>query len=311
MNDPSELFSFTVPERKKIRLLLDTDAKNEADDQYAIVHTLLTPKFVIRGIIGAHFGKAKSARSMEDSCAEVEKLLELMKLGGSVPVLRGAPRAMERGGAAESEGSAAIVAEAMRDDPRPLYCAFLGPLTDMAAALAAEPKIAKRLTVVWIGGGPWPGGGAEYNLGNDVRAANAVMDSDAEVWQIPNDVYGMVRVGLAELQARVMPRGAVGEYLFSQLSAVNDAYGGNPEWPSGESWVLGDSAAVGVLLDERAFAHRRRSAPRIDGRMRYVRRRGRRTIRVYNSVDPRFILEDFYAKLELFDRSRTPASPPD
>lgn len=30
-------YSFAVPEEKKIRLIINTDAKNEADDQYAIV----------------------------------------------------------------------------------------------------------------------------------------------------------------------------------------------------------------------------------------------------------------------------------
>lgn len=32
------------------RLIIDTDAKNEADDQYAIVHALLSPSLVIEGI---------------------------------------------------------------------------------------------------------------------------------------------------------------------------------------------------------------------------------------------------------------------
>ena len=35
----------------RLRVLLDTDAKNEADDQYAITHHLLTPMFDVRGIV--------------------------------------------------------------------------------------------------------------------------------------------------------------------------------------------------------------------------------------------------------------------
>ena len=46
-----------VPEpSKQVRVILNTDAKNEADDQYAIVQTVLTPMFDLRGIIPAHFG---------------------------------------------------------------------------------------------------------------------------------------------------------------------------------------------------------------------------------------------------------------
>ncbi len=52
-----------------------------------------------------------------------------------------------------SEGSSLIIEEAMKDDPRPLYVLFLGPLTDLAAAYLQEPRIANRLTAIWIGGG--------------------------------------------------------------------------------------------------------------------------------------------------------------
>lgn len=58
-----------------------------------------------------------------------------------------------------SEGSQLIISEAMKEDPRPLYVAFLGPLTDMASALLEEPAIAERnVIVVWIGGADWPMG---------------------------------------------------------------------------------------------------------------------------------------------------------
>lgn len=237
----------TVPQAKRIRLLVDTDARNEADDQYAIVHALLTPRVDVRGLVGAHF-----------------------------------------------------VAEAMRDHPLPLFVAFLGPLTDLAVALRAEPRIAGRLTAVWIGGGPYPDGGAEFNLGNDVDAANEVFDSDVELWQIPNSAYSMMRVGLSELAVRVAPRGPVGAYLFRQLVELNDAMGDNLDWPAGESWILGDSPAVGVLLDEHWMEHHRVPAPTVLPDLSYQQRPDHpRTIRVYHRVDPRFILEDLYAKLTL------------
>lgn len=44
-----------VPEKKRVRMIVDTDCKNEADDPFALVHHLLTPMFDVRGIIAAHF----------------------------------------------------------------------------------------------------------------------------------------------------------------------------------------------------------------------------------------------------------------
>lgn len=65
-------YHYNCPERKKIRVIISSDAKNEADDQFAIVHALLTQKFIIKGIIAAHFGDFHSTYSMLDSYDEWE-----------------------------------------------------------------------------------------------------------------------------------------------------------------------------------------------------------------------------------------------
>ena len=44
------------PPERRARVIVNTDAKNEADDQFAIVRALLTPSFEIAGVIPAHFG---------------------------------------------------------------------------------------------------------------------------------------------------------------------------------------------------------------------------------------------------------------
>ena len=45
-------------------MIINTDAKNEADDQFAIVHALLSPTLDVRGIIPAHFGTRRTEQSM-------------------------------------------------------------------------------------------------------------------------------------------------------------------------------------------------------------------------------------------------------
>ena len=48
---------FSIPEDKKIRVIVDTDAACEADDPYAIVHALLSPKLIVKGIVAEHFAE--------------------------------------------------------------------------------------------------------------------------------------------------------------------------------------------------------------------------------------------------------------
>ncbi len=293
-------YTFDVPDPKKARVIINTDAKCEADDQFAIVHALLTPKFLIKGIIGAHFGTHRNDQSMQESYDEVVKVLSLMDMQEEVEVFKGATKAFANESTPEmSAGAELIVREAMSDDPRPLFVTFQGPITDMAAAYMANPEIAGRVTAIWIGGGAWPVGGQEFNLGNDVHAANVVLKSDLDLWMVPRNTYSTMRVSLAELQARVEPYGEIGAYLFRQLVEFNDRMGNNLVWPLGESWCLGDSPTIGLIMDPQEFDYDWVPAPIVTEDLRYVHGQNNRPIRVYNKIDVRFILEDFFSKMQL------------
>jgi len=296
-----EQFPYRVPANKRVRVIVNTDAANEADDQYAIVQALLTPKLDIRGFVATHFGTHRTDASMEQSYEEIKRILELMDMSGDYPVYRGSPGRLNPDAPAVSEGARFLIDEAMRDDARePLFAIFLGAITDLAAAYRAKPEIAGRLTAVWIGGGAYPHGGEEFNLGNDVAAADLVFGSDIPLWQVPRDVYKMPRVSLAELAVKVRPWGKIGEYLFRQLEEFNLLPIHTPRWPPGESWNMGDSPAVSLLIDDQNFDYELRPAPEIEEDMSYAHSGTRRPIRVYTSVDSRFILEDLYAKLQLY-----------
>jgi len=286
-----------VPEpSNRVRVILNTDAKNEADDQYAIVHAILTPLFELHGIIPAHFGDRRGPGSLQASREEVLKLLDLMDLKGRILVRSGAPTMLpDENTPVPSEGSALIIEEALKDDPRPLHVAFLGPLTDMASALLEKPSIAERkVRVVWIGGEDWPVGGREYNLWNDVTAANVVFRSKVELWQIPSTIYKRMAVSYAELVEKVYDKGPLGKYLVEQLVEWNNLYphGGHIEHRS-----LGDSPAIGVMMYPDCGWSQWRPAPEFNAEMNYVHSGRNRPIRVYQAVDQRFILEDFFAKL--------------
>jgi len=293
-----------VPENKKIRVIVNTDAKNEADDQFAIVHACLTPKFQIQGLIAAHFGNHRSNNSMEESYQECLKLVDLMKLPDEIACFRGAKTAVASPACYEySEGAQLIVREALADDQKPLFVIFLGPLTDLACAYLHNPEIAGRLTAIWIGGGAYPKGGIEFNLRNDIEAANIILQSEIELWQVPSNVYSRMLTSFAELQDRVQPHGEIGQYLFRQMLDFNqfcaEKYT-SMAWPRGESWSLGDSPAVGLMLDPQDYAWTSQEAPQIDQNMNYHFDGNGRAIRVYHDINVRFILEDMFYKLKLF-----------
>lgn len=301
-------YEFRVPKTRKVRMIVHTDAKNEADDQYAIAHHLMTDCFEVKGLIGGHFyhsfpryGEGETA---EASTKEINLLLDLMGLAGDYPVLTGSGYPMkDEHTPQESEASAFLVEEAMREDALPLFVACQGALTDVASAILMEPAICERMTVIWIGGGIYPEGGMEFNLRQDVAAANVLFGSKTPVWQVPMNVYKQMAVSLAELQLKVRPYGRIGKYLFDQMVEFNDMLGQRPfHWPHGEIWGLGDSPTIGLLLfeSERTDVYDLVPAPQVDPEtLKYIHGQGNREIRVYKDANARLTLEDFYAKLAL------------
>ncbi len=297
-------YKFNVPEEKIVRLIVDTDAKNEADDQFAIVHAMLSPKLENVGFVATHYGE-RDADAMERSYKEIELIFDKMGFPKENMIFRGAENKIpNKNTPAVSEGAQLIVREAMKNDDRPLFAIFLGPLTDLASALLIEPKIASRMKAIWIGGGCYPDGGTEFNCGNDIDAVNVVFQSKMEIWQVPKNVYEMIPVSLAELEYKVHPYGEIGEYLLDQLiEHANEVGPRKSDFRTGESWVLGDSPAVGLLLYEQRFEFDWIQAPLVTKEMAYVKNSFTRPIRVYRNIDSRLFLDDFFAKLALFHKN--------
>ena len=298
-------FLYDVPDYKKIRVIIDTDAACEADDPFAIVQALLSPKLIVKGILAEQFGVPGS---MEKSHEEIQTILECMNMQ-DIPALRGQDGTMEsvfgkkdQGMEKLSEGVRFLIDEAMKEDEKPLYVLCQGAITNVAVAIKACPEIVKRMTVIWIGThgeAPHEAPFREFNAGNDIAAANTVLTCGGDIWVVPSTVYTTINIGIAEIQRRILPCGKIGEHLFWNLVNYNHSEGAG--WTKGESWSLGDSPAIALALNPDCGHYKYVPAPLVaedtsslpyDGEVPEVK--------MYMDVDSRYILEDLIAKLEIF-----------
>ncbi len=285
---------YPVAEEKILRTVISADTANEADDPFAIAHALLTPVLDIKAIIATHYGIDRHTDSMERSYAKTEKLLSMMHYPGNI-LLHG-EKAPIRYHEALSEGTVRIVEEALSGD---LLILAFGPLSDIAAALRAEPSISSSLHVIWTGGGDYPDGGWEYKLFNDIEAVSYVFSSGADIIQIPRSVYQRLTVSFSELYLR-LGESETGEYLLSQLFEHSLEPGPRTSAiRSGDSWILGDNATIGVLLSPRASSLKEINAPSFSPEGRYIYNERNGKIRIAERLDARFVLEDFFSKLRL------------
>lgn len=289
---------FDVPDYKKIRVIVDTDAACEADDPFAIVQALLSPKLIMKGIVAEHFNVEGS---VEESYREIETILKAMKL--DTPRFIGQKGPLRDDGEL-SEGVKFIIDEAKAESEKPLFILCQGAITNVAKAFKECPEIIDKVTVIWIGThgeAPHEAPFREFNAGNDIEAANLVLQSGTDLWLVPSTVYTSILIGIAEIQRRIRPCGDIGRHLFEQMVEYNNSEGAG--WTKGESWSLGDSPAIAIAINPDCGHFKYVKAPLVAEDTSSLVNENNPIVKLYTDVDSRYILEDLIAKLELFTQA--------
>lgn len=167
------------PQEKK-RVLFDTDANNEIDDQHALAYLFFNGDvFDVEGVT-VNSTKEPDVQLDYD---EAERVMKLSKSYDDIPLLKGANGTFndikDQVNESEFEGSSAvnfIIERAMTEDDDELILLAVGKLTNIALALKKEPAIASNSRIVWLGSNyPEPG---EHNQNSDTTAMNYVLNTD-------------------------------------------------------------------------------------------------------------------------------------
>lgn len=296
---------FAPSKGPKSRVIMVNDLGGDFDGLFAAAHAVMSPSIDLRGLVSSN--AQSPGQSGARGLALGREMLQLMGAQDRVALLAGAETKLQAADRAiSSAGAHRIIDEAMRSDTRqPLFVAVGGGLTEVASALILKPEIAKRMTVVWIGGG-MPG---EYNFAIDPIAARHVFnDTEVPIWQVPADLYADCQVSMTELQAFVAPCGPIGAWLYKQALAVDQLLKDYPINP-GETWSMGDSPLV-LLTALSDFAGRMGgniyksvATPSLAANGVAQPRDSARKMRLYEQLDTRLMFTDFYAKLRVNYRS--------
>lgn len=238
--------------REKADVVLDTDAYNEIDDQFAISYALKAQdKLDVKALYAAPFFNERSsgpADGMERSYGEILKLLRLS--GFEKPVFRGSAQYLpDETTAVQSDAAADFCRRAMGYTPeKPLYVVAIGAITNVASALLIEPRIADRIVVVWLGGNSleWHTN-REFNCMQDIAAARVVFASGAPLVMLPcQGVVSAFTTTGPELTHWLKGRNPLCDYLVQNTVNAAEAYAKGRVW----SRMIWDVTAVGWLLND-------------------------------------------------------------
>ncbi len=217
-----------APPTGPVTMVLDTDTYNEIDDQFALAYALLSPNLQVEAVYAAPFHNERSsgpADGMEKSYEEILRILERLSISPKGLAWRGSTHYLpSRHEPVVSPAAEDLIVKARMPRQGPLYVLAIGAITNVASALLLAPDIAAKIVVVWLGGHPyyWPKTD-EFNLGQDVAAAQVVFDCGVPLVHIPcYNVAEHLRTTLVEIGAFVRGKGAIGDYLYDTFEACHD-----------------------------------------------------------------------------------------
>ncbi len=234
-----------------VDLVIDTDAYNEIDDQFAISYALCASDRVrLLALCAAPFKNERStgpADGMEKSYQEILRLLKLAEK--NVPVYRGSTAYLsDEKTPVVSDAAEALVRLAMEHTTEePLYVAAIGAITNVASALLLKPEIADRMVVVWLGGNAidWPDN-LEFNVLQDVASARVVFGSGVPLVILPcQGVVTHFTTTGPELEYWLKGRNPLCDYLVQQTVDEVNTYAKGKVW----SRVIWDVTTIGWLLN--------------------------------------------------------------
>ncbi len=314
--------SATQPVDARIRVLLDTDANNELDDQHAIAYMLFNGQvFDVEGIT---VNRTRAGGDITEHYAEAERVVRLANLHGRIPLHRGASGSFEQIagqlGQPDYDGAAAvrfIIERAHARDRRRLVLLPVGKLTNIALALKKDPSIAGKVRVVWLGSN-YPERG-EYNKENDAESLTYILEETDVPFEIVTVRYGKpsgtdaVRASLEQIRAKMPGKGprisppvtgreggtyaTFGDYSVALFERI-ELHGDPP------SRALFDMAAVAIVKNPAWASARRIPAPKLEAKGWVDRPDHPRTIIVWEHFDSAAIIGDFYASMERYELAR-------
>ncbi|MBO5059515.1 MAG: nucleoside hydrolase [Clostridia bacterium] len=308
MTEEQYIKNLNVP-RGTIDAVLDTDAYNEIDDQYAIAYMLFCQdKINIKAIYAAPFfakhvvnKKADSPKEgMEKSYKEILHILDLANMWQmGKRVMRGSTDYLKSHKEPQpSEVAEDLVRLARLYSPqKPLYVITIGCLTNLASALLMAPEISENIVVVCMcgNGSDW-GTPYEFNLNQDFTASKIVFNSGAPIVQVPGmGVTSELRVTKPELEYWLLGKNKLCDYIAGYTISEAESYAKGRPW----SRVLWDVPAVAWLMDdeERFMKSRLVSLPGYIKQNQYENR----LIRYVYWVDRDNIFEELVKRLTAFD----------
>ena len=173
------------------KVIMDCDAYNDIDDQYAIAFALASDKIDVLSINATLFNNYRCngyEDGMRRSHAEIVKILKLLDRE-DVPVYEGCIRPLnEDDGDDGWTDSPAVqnIINTVKNSDEMIYIIATGAATNVACALRADKSIWDNLCILWLGSNTFDNiGCSEFNVGQDPIACRYMTNCGVNMMLVP------------------------------------------------------------------------------------------------------------------------------
>jgi purine nucleosidase len=297
----------------KTPVLLSTDVGNEIDDQWAITYLLTNPDFDVQGITSAH------APSLPDPSAHATYriLVDVVEkqLGMAVhpPLIEGASVPLTDTTTPQPSAALNFILEASKNysPENRLTILTIGAATDVASALLQDPTVADRIRVVAMGFTDLSkDGGKEYNVENDPRAWQVILQSRVPVVIGAGNVCrANLSLSFQDAATMLSGHGQIGAWLWAEYEdwyfrhvkplRVNDF---------SKPWVIWDIITLCYL--EGMTEQKDIPRPVLGDDLSFEPGKSQTQITWITKVDSARLWKDFLARIDLYQQTHAIAAQP-
>lgn len=283
---------------EKINVILDTDAANQIDDQFAIAYLLRSKeKFNIEAITIAPFYKPDKCENIldgqEKSYKEVMNIIELLNYENKNIVHMGATEYFKNQTNQENNAVNKIIEIAHKNEKT--YIVAIGAITNIALAIEKDVSIVDKIEVIWLASNSLLyNNNNDFNFRQDIKANQKVFESNVQLTVIPaKNVASELKTTIYEIEHYLTDKGVVGKYFINLVK--NEGNGENLQF--GKRKTIWDIAAVAYLINENWFELMEIPRPEISDNGEYILSNRYAKAKFVKYLDADKIFADLFEKI--------------
>ncbi len=274
------------------KVILDTDMANQVDDQFALTYLLNSLDVIeLEAITIAPFSKLNTIEEGTELSYEITlKILELMnKSKYQNKVFKGATNYIDNN-YKTNMAVEKIIDICLKNKETTIIA--IGAITNVALAIALEPKIVDKLNVVWLGGNEITFNDNSGTNFKDIRAVKMIFESNVKLTVIPcKNVASNLITTIYELE-HYMKRTSINTFLLDNLIKCDKNI-----YEKGVRKVLWDLSAVAYIINESWFTGEEISCYNILDDGSYEVTQNNHKVTFIKSLDRDKIFDNFFSKL--------------